>query len=68
MSPATTWLIAGDKFNDQVVLLVDTENDMAQKFRANPAWNVFKAIYPIGTQYNENAQYLPRMRFPMWQN
>lgn len=60
LSPADVWLMSGNEFNDQVVLLADTENDMAQKFRNNPAWNVFKAIYPIGTKYNEDAPYLPQ--------
>lgn len=59
MSPADVWLISDKRFNDQVVLIVDNE-EMVNKFKAVPAWDVFKAILPEGAEYDAAAPYLPQ--------
>lgn len=56
--PEEVWLLCNGEFNDQVVLLVDNE-DMAVRFKEVPAWNVFKAILPVGTEFNPDKPYLP---------
>lgn len=57
-SPADVWLIIEGEYNDQVVLLVNSE-EMVRKFQAEPAWNAFKAILPVGTDYDADSPYLP---------
>lgn len=57
-SPAEVWLIIEGEYNDQVVLLVDNE-EMVKKFQSVAAWDAFKAILPIGTDYDADAPYLP---------
>lgn len=58
-SPAEVWLISEGQFNDQVVLLVDSE-EMVSRFAADPMWNVFKAILPVGSSYDAEAPYMPQ--------
>lgn len=57
LSPANIWLISQGEFNDQVVLIVDNE-EMVKKFKSVLAWDVFKAILPVGTSYDAEATYL----------
>lgn len=59
LSPAGIWLISEGQFNDQVVLFLDNE-EMVKKFKSVLAWDVFKAILPIGTSYDTEAPYLPQ--------
>lgn len=59
LSPINIWLIYDGEFNDQVVLIVDSE-EMAEKFKASAAWDVFKGILPEGASYDPEAPYLPQ--------
>lgn len=59
IAPAAIWLYNGeDQFNDQVVLFVK-DDEMAGKFKSDANWDVFKAILPVGSTFDESAAYMP---------